>query len=89
MEPRATAAPATTDPDDSLILAQIYVESLAQGFDPGEPPALNGFREQIAVLREAFDDGGGDAIARVFESLTRHNPKYELLRPASLAEGAR
>src|SRR5256886_13041770 len=72
--------------DNTLNMARNYIATLAEGIDPGESPALNGFSEQITVLREAFDDGGGDAIARAFESLSRHNPKYELLRPASLAK---
>src|SRR3989442_766983 len=74
--------------DNTLNLARTYIASLAEGIDPGAPPALNGFSEQITVLREAFDDGGSDAIARAFESLSRHNPKYELLRPALLAKKA-
>src|SRR2546430_267742 len=74
--------------DNTLNMARNYIASLAEGIDPGAPPALNGFSEQITVLREAFDDGGSDAIARAFESLARHNPKYELLRPALLARKA-
>src|SRR2546430_5700490 len=82
--------------DHTLELARNYIASLAEGIDPGEIPALKGFSEQVGELKKAYDigfeaqghDGGKEAIARAFESLSRHNPKYELLRPASLAKKA-
>jgi len=74
--------------DPTLARARAYIESLAIGEDPGEIPELNGFKEQVSAVREAFDLGGRDAVERAFESLSRHDPKYDLLRPATLARKA-
>jgi hypothetical protein len=43
------------------------------------------YSEEVAVLIDAFQMGGPDAVKRSFENMPRHNPKYDLLRPASLA----
>jgi Protein of unknown function (DUF3987) len=80
--------------DESLNQARRYIDSLARGIDPGDIPVLNGFSEQVKQIKDAFHDGfakagpdgGKDAIERAFESLTRHDSKYELLRPASMAK---
>ncbi len=74
--------------DESLNQARRYIESLARGIDPGEVPALNGFSEQVTAVREAYDLGGSEAVEKAFESLSRHDSKYELLRPASLSRKA-
>jgi hypothetical protein len=71
--------------DESLSQARRYIESLARGIDPGEIPVLNGFSEQTKQIKDAFDLGGREAVEKAFESLSRHDPKYELLRPSSLS----
>lgn len=71
--------------DPMLSRARAYIESLANGEDPGPLPALNGFSEQVSLLRQAFDKGGSEGFQRAFKTLAIDDQKYELLRPSSMA----
>ena len=70
--------------DPTLARARAYIESLANGEDPGPLPALNGFSEQVSLLRQAFDKGGSEALQKAFRTLVIDDQKYELLRPSSM-----
>jgi hypothetical protein len=79
--------------DSNLARARAYIEALANGEDPGPLPALNGYSEQVKILRESFDagyashgpQGGAEAVQGAFKTLVEDS-KYELLRPPCMKQ---
>jgi len=77
--------------DQSLSRARAFIASMASDIAPNGNASENfgEYSEEVAVLAESFESGGVEALKRTFTNLPKHNPKYDLLRPASLAPKSR
>src|SRR5437899_3988261 len=69
---------------DPATQAREFIASLLEGTDPGNIPDVGDYSEMAKLLYEAYGLGGPDAVRRSFEVLSRDDPRFELIRPASL-----
>jgi len=69
---------------DPANTARAFITHLLESQDPGAVPDIGDYSEMVKVVYEAFQLGGPDAVRRSFEVLSRDDPRFELIRPASL-----